>query len=180
METSLTNYIGHGWPGKDLTASYFSSFCHLKILLTNSGRHGWPGKKVTASCFSSFCHSEMAFAKVIPSIRLQKKDLGIIFHYAYKYNIIIYTGSLSFYSKRWFENNYNYLSLVYRDFTIINGQLRSQIVLKVSQKADQVFMKAIFGKVIINIRLQKSDLERIFYYAYKYKIATCIGDLPFY
>ena len=37
-----------------------------------------------------------------------------------------------------------------------------------------------FGKVISSIRLQKSDLERIFYYAYKYKIATYISNLLFY
>lgn len=40
-------------------------------------------------------------------------------------------------------------------------------------------MKATFGNIISSIRLQKSDLKRIFYYIYEYKIATCKGDLLF-
>ena len=46
------------------------------------------------------------------------------------------------------------------------------------------FKLLLFGngieKVISSIILQKKDLRRIFHYAYKYKIATCTVDLPFY
>lgn len=41
-------------------------------------------------------------------------------------------------------------------------------------------MKAIFRKVISNIKLQKGDLKKIFQYTYKYKIAICVGGLLFY
>lgn len=95
-KTLLTNFDKHKWPSKKVTASYFSSFCHLKIPWTNSGEHRWRDKKITALCFSSFCHLEIAFGKMISSIRLQKKDLGRIFHYVYKYKITIYIGGLSF------------------------------------------------------------------------------------
>lgn len=45
---------------------------------------------------------------------------------------------------------------------------------------DQGFIKATFKIVIPSIRLQKTDLKRIFYYIYKYKITTWIDNLPFY
>ncbi len=85
--------------------------------------------------------------------------------------------SISF---KWqFENSYSYFFLLHKDLIIINGWLKSHIVLKASQKMDQGFMKAIFGKLISSIRLQKSDLERIFYYTYKYKIAIYTDSLSF-
>ncbi len=92
----LTNSGGHRWPGKKVTALYFSNFFYLEIPLTDSDRHRWLGKEVIASCLSSFCHSKMAFGLVISSKRLRKKDLGRIFHYAYKYKIAICTGGLPF------------------------------------------------------------------------------------
>ena len=78
-----------------------------------------------------------------------------------------------------FENSYSYFFLLHENFTIINGRLKSHIILKASQKADQGFMKAIFGNIIPRIRLQKSDLKKISYYVYKYKIATYISSLLF-
>lgn len=41
-------------------------------------------------------------------------------------------------------------------------------------------MKEKFEKIISNVWLQKSDLKKIFYYIYKYKIAIYISGLLFY
>ncbi len=38
----------------------------------------------------------------------------------------------------------------------------------------------LFKKVVLSLRLQKSDLKRIFYYTYKYKITIYIGGLLLY
>ena len=42
------------------------------------------------------------------------------------------------------------------------------------------YLEILFGNEILSIKLQKSDLKKIFYYAYKYKIAIYIGSLLFY
>lgn len=66
-------------------------------LLINSNGYEWLSKEVTALCFSNFCYLETLFETMISNIRLQKNDLRRIFHYVYKYKIVICISDLSFY-----------------------------------------------------------------------------------
>lgn len=58
-------------------------------------------------------------------------------------------------SKWQFENSYSYFSLLYKDFTIIDKEFKSHIILKALQKVGQDFIKVIFRKMILSKIVEK-------------------------